>query len=82
MSELGNQAQPYALKAGEGRTYRFGVDFTVKQARSKVVVEQPSLNMSRTRGRSRRITPTRPKTRCSMCLKVLSPSAVVNGPLT
>ena len=24
------QSQPYALKAGEGCTYRFGIDFTVK----------------------------------------------------
>jgi quercetin dioxygenase-like cupin family protein len=25
-----NRARPYALKAGEGWTYRFGIDFTVK----------------------------------------------------
>ncbi len=30
MDQLGNRIQPYALKAGEGWTYRFGIDFTVK----------------------------------------------------
>jgi quercetin dioxygenase-like cupin family protein len=30
MEQSGSQARPYALKAGEGWTYRFGVDFTVK----------------------------------------------------
>lgn len=30
MDQLDNRKQPYALKAGEGWTYRFGIDFTVK----------------------------------------------------
>jgi quercetin dioxygenase-like cupin family protein len=30
MAQLNNRNQPYALKAGEGWTYRFGIDFTVK----------------------------------------------------
>ena len=30
MIQAGAQTQPYALKAGEGWTYRFGLDFTVK----------------------------------------------------
>ena len=30
MGKPGNQIQPYALNAGEGWTYRFGIDFTVK----------------------------------------------------
>ena len=30
MDQTNNQIQPYALKAGEGWVYRFGVDFTVK----------------------------------------------------
>jgi len=30
MHKPGNQIRPYALKAGEGWTYRFGIDFTVK----------------------------------------------------
>lgn len=30
MDQNENQKQPYALKPGEGWTYRFGVDFTVK----------------------------------------------------
>ena len=30
MDQLDNRNQPYALKANEGWTYRFGIDFTVK----------------------------------------------------
>ena len=30
MDQLKNRNRPYALKAGEGWTYRFGIDFTVK----------------------------------------------------
>ena len=30
MDGPGNRTRPYALKAGEGWTYRFGIDFTVK----------------------------------------------------
>ena len=30
MDQPGNRMQPYALNAGEGWTYRFGIDFTVK----------------------------------------------------
>ena len=30
MDGLDGRIQPYALKAGEGWTYRFGIDFTVK----------------------------------------------------
>lgn len=30
MDQLGNRIHPYALKAGEGWTYQFGIDFTVK----------------------------------------------------
>ena len=30
MDQPDSQIQPYALKAGEGWTYRFGIDFTVK----------------------------------------------------
>lgn len=30
MDQSGNRKLPYALKAGEGWTYRFGIDFTVK----------------------------------------------------
>ena len=30
MYQLGNRARPYALNAGEGWTYRFGIDFDVK----------------------------------------------------
>ena len=30
MDHLDTRIQPYALKAGEGWTYRFGIDFTVK----------------------------------------------------
>lgn len=30
MDVPGNRIRPYALKAGEGWTYRFGIDFTVK----------------------------------------------------
>lgn len=30
MDQPGNRIQPYALNAGEGWTYRFGIDFTVK----------------------------------------------------
>ena len=30
MKKLGSRVGPYALKAGEGWTYRFGIDFTVK----------------------------------------------------
>lgn len=30
MDQLNRPIRPYALKAGEGWTYRFGVDFTVK----------------------------------------------------
>ena len=30
MDQSGSQMRPYALKAGEGWTYRFGIDFTVK----------------------------------------------------
>jgi quercetin dioxygenase-like cupin family protein len=30
MDHPDNQTRPYALKAGEGWTYRFGIDFTVK----------------------------------------------------
>jgi hypothetical protein len=29
MDQLENRNRPYALKAGEGWTYRFGIDFTV-----------------------------------------------------
>jgi len=30
MDQIGNRIHPYTLKAGEGWTYRFGIDFTVK----------------------------------------------------
>jgi hypothetical protein len=30
MSEAAHRARPYALQAGEGWTYRFGIDFTIK----------------------------------------------------
>ena len=30
MDPLGNRKRPYAFKAGEGWTYRFGIDFSVK----------------------------------------------------
>ena len=30
MDQSENRIEPYALKAGEGWTYRFGIDFTVK----------------------------------------------------
>mgnify|MGYP001028052284 CR=1 FL=1 len=30
MQKPGNRNRPYALKAGEGWTYRYGIDFTVK----------------------------------------------------
>jgi quercetin dioxygenase-like cupin family protein len=30
MDQLGERNRPYALKAGEGWTYRFGIDFIVK----------------------------------------------------
>jgi quercetin dioxygenase-like cupin family protein len=30
MQPLGSRARPYALKEGEGWTYRFGIDFNVK----------------------------------------------------
>jgi hypothetical protein len=30
MNQLNNLLRPYALKEGEGWTYRFGIDFTVK----------------------------------------------------
>lgn len=30
MDQFGSQVRPYALKPGEGWTYRFGIDFTVK----------------------------------------------------
>jgi quercetin dioxygenase-like cupin family protein len=30
MDQAGSRKRPYALKAGEGWTYRFGIDFTVK----------------------------------------------------
>src|SRR5713101_6348718 len=30
VDQLGRRLRPYALKAGEGWTYRFGIDFTVK----------------------------------------------------
>jgi quercetin dioxygenase-like cupin family protein len=30
MTQLNNQKRPYALKAGEGWMYRFGIDFTIK----------------------------------------------------
>jgi quercetin dioxygenase-like cupin family protein len=30
MNQPGDQRRPYALKAGAGWTYRFGIDFTVK----------------------------------------------------
>ncbi len=30
MDQLGNRIHPYALKEGEGWTYRFGINFTVK----------------------------------------------------
>jgi quercetin dioxygenase-like cupin family protein len=30
MEQTGSRARPYALKAGEGWTYRFGIDFSVK----------------------------------------------------
>lgn len=30
MNQAKDQTRPYALKAGEGWTYRFGIDFTVK----------------------------------------------------
>ncbi|HLO31272.1 MAG TPA: cupin domain-containing protein [Anaerolineales bacterium] len=30
MEQLNGRIQPYALKAGEGWVYRFGIDFTVK----------------------------------------------------
>ena len=30
MEQLKNRIQPYALKEGEGWTYRFGIDFTLK----------------------------------------------------
>jgi len=30
MDQIGNRIHPYALKAGEGWTYRFGIDFTIK----------------------------------------------------
>ena len=30
MDQLDSRIRPYALKAGEGWTYRFGIDFTVK----------------------------------------------------
>lgn len=30
MGQLDNPVRPYALKAGEGWTYRYGIDFTVK----------------------------------------------------
>jgi mannose-6-phosphate isomerase-like protein (cupin superfamily) len=32
MSQLDRRIQPYALKAGEGWTYRFGIDFTIKSS--------------------------------------------------
>jgi quercetin dioxygenase-like cupin family protein len=30
MEQTGSRARPYALKAGEGWTYRYGIDFSVK----------------------------------------------------
>jgi quercetin dioxygenase-like cupin family protein len=30
MNQLGSRIRPYALKAGEGWTYRLGIDFAVK----------------------------------------------------
>ena len=38
MNKLHRQAQPYALKAGEGWTYRFGIDFTVKASEVRLIV--------------------------------------------
>ncbi len=35
MDQLDSRIQPYALKAGEGWTYRFGIDFTVKTGEVK-----------------------------------------------
>jgi quercetin dioxygenase-like cupin family protein len=32
MDKSDNRLRPYALKAGEGWTYRFGIDFTVKSS--------------------------------------------------
>ena len=32
MDKPGNKLQPYALKTGEGWTYRFGINFTVKRS--------------------------------------------------
>jgi quercetin dioxygenase-like cupin family protein len=32
MNQVDHRIQPYALKAGEGWTYRFGIDFTVKSS--------------------------------------------------
>ena len=35
MHQLDSRIQPYALKAGEGWTYRFGIDFTVKASEAQ-----------------------------------------------
>ena len=35
MDQRDNRNQPYALKAGEGWTYRFGIDFTVKSGEAQ-----------------------------------------------
>lgn len=35
MRQLDERLQPYALKAGEGWTYRFGIDFTVKAGETR-----------------------------------------------
>ena len=32
MNQIGKRDRPYALKAGEGWIYRFGIDFTVKSS--------------------------------------------------
>jgi quercetin dioxygenase-like cupin family protein len=32
MDQPGTRLRPYALKAGEGWTYRFGIDFTIKSS--------------------------------------------------
>ena len=44
MNGPGNRARPYALKAGEGWTYRFGIDFTVKAGEIQDGSGAPSWN--------------------------------------
>ena len=73
MNQLSKRDHPYALQAGEGWIYRFGVDFILKASEIQLGSSVALWNIQQKRERNHLVTSTRPKMRCSMFLKEILP---------